>query len=57
MSGLFFILSKNNYGLDHLINGMKIDYDYHTIIKELFPSVFETEQVQKLLLDYKKATE
>lgn len=57
LSGVFFVLSKDSYGLDHLIKGMKIDYDYHTIIKELFPSVYETGQVQKLLADYKKATE
>jgi len=57
LSGLFFVLSKDNYGLTHLINGMKIDYEYHTIIKELFPSVYESGSVQKLLTDYKKATE
>lgn len=57
LSGIFFVLSKDNYGLDHLINGMKIDYDYHLIIKELFPTVYEKCQVQKLLADYKKATE
>ncbi len=57
LSGVFYVLSKNSYGLDHLIKGMKIDYDYHTIIKELFPNVYEMKQVQKLLLDYKKATE
>lgn len=57
LSGLFFVLSKKSYGMTHLINGMKIDYDYHTIIKELFPTVYDLENVQKLLGDYKKATE
>ena len=57
LSGLFYVLSKDNYGYTHLVNGMKIDYDYHTIIQELFPSVYESEEVQKLLNDYKKATE
>ena len=36
---------------------MKVDFDYHVIIKELFPTVFDNLKVQKLLLDYKKATE
>jgi tetratricopeptide (TPR) repeat protein len=57
LAGLFFVLSKKSYGMTHLINGMKIDYDYHTIVKELFPTVYDLENVQKLLGDYKKATE
>ena len=57
LAGLFLTLNKENYGITHLINGMKIDYDYHTVLKEVFPSVFDIEKVQKLLNDYKKATE
>lgn len=57
LSGLFYVLGKDNYGYTHLINGMKIDYDYHVVIQELFPTVYESEKVQKLLVDYKKATE
>ena len=36
---------------------MKIDYDYHIILNELYPIVFENIEVQKLLKNYKKATE
>lgn len=57
MAGLFFLSHKEQYGFDHLINGMKIDYEYHQILEELYPSVFSDEKVQKLLKDYKKATE
>ena len=57
LAGLFFVLSKDNYGIAHLINGMKIDYDYHTIIEELFPTIYDRAEIQKLLSDYKKATE
>ncbi|MFD2566170.1 tetratricopeptide repeat protein [Pseudotenacibaculum haliotis] len=57
LSGLFFVLNKEHYGITHLINGMKIDYDYHSIVQELFPTVYDLPQVQKLLADYKKATE
>ena len=57
LAGLFFILQKENYGFTHLINGMKIDYDYHIILDDIFPTVFEKKNVQKLLLYYKKATE
>lgn len=57
LAGLFFILNKEKYGFDHLISGLKIDYDYHVILKELFPIVYENEKVQKLLVNYKKAME
>jgi tetratricopeptide (TPR) repeat protein len=57
LAGLFFILSKEKYGFTHLICGMKIDYDYHTIFNELYPTFFENPKVQKLILNYKKAME
>jgi hypothetical protein len=43
--------------MSHLITAMKIDYDYHIILRELFPVVFDASEVQKLLSDYKKAME
>jgi tetratricopeptide (TPR) repeat protein len=57
LAGLFFTLNKENYGLAHLKNGVAIDFDYHIIIKELYPSVFEHPRVQKLLVDYRRAME
>ncbi len=57
LAGLFIILNKENHGMTHLINGMKIDYEYHFIMKELYPTIFGNLKVQKLLADYKKATE
>jgi tetratricopeptide (TPR) repeat protein len=57
LAGLFFILYKEEEAKKHLINGLKIDFEYHTILNELFPAVFENEKVQKLLSDFKKATE
>ena len=57
LSGLFYVLGKNHYGYTHLIKGMKIDYDYHIILEELFPKVLESREIQKLLTNFKKATE
>lgn len=57
LAGLFFILNKEKYGFNHLIAGMKIDYEYHSILNELFPTVYDNKEVQKLLKDYKKALE
>jgi tetratricopeptide (TPR) repeat protein len=55
--GLFFVLSKEKFAYTHLISAMKIDYEYHIILNELYPIVFENAAIQKLLVDYKKATE
>jgi tetratricopeptide (TPR) repeat protein len=57
LAGLFFILNKKKYAMSHLVTAMKIDYDYHIILRELFPVVFDASEVQKLLSDYKKAME
>jgi tetratricopeptide (TPR) repeat protein len=57
LSGLYFILSKKKYGFNHLILALKIDYDYHTILHELYPSVFEDTKVKALLTNYKKTFE
>lgn len=57
LAGLFFVLGKEKYGFNHLIAAMKIDYDYHSILNELFPTVYDKPEVQKLLKDFKKACE
>ena len=56
-SGLFWVLNKQKFGIEHLIKAMNIDYDYHIILKELYPSVYFNESIQKLISDFKKATE
>ena len=57
LAGLFYILNKEKYGFNHLVTALQIDYDYNIILKELYPIVYENEKVQKLLIDFKKATE
>ena len=57
LAGLFFVLNKERYGLNHLIKAMKIDYEYHIVLNQLFPTVYDNKKVQKLLIDFKKALE
>jgi tetratricopeptide (TPR) repeat protein len=57
LAGLFFVLSKEKYALNHLVAGLKIDFEYHSVLQELYPAVFENKKVQKLILNYKKALE
>jgi tetratricopeptide (TPR) repeat protein len=55
--GLFFLLDKEKYAFTHLINGMKIDYEHHLILNELYPTVYENKKIQKLLTIHKKSKE
>ena len=55
LCGLFMILDKEEYSLTHLKTALAIDYEYHSIIKELYPSVYENKRVQEILSSYKKA--
>lgn len=57
LAGLFFVLNKKNYGFNHLIVGLNLDYEYHLILKEIYPTVLDDKKVQKLIVDFKKATE
>jgi tetratricopeptide (TPR) repeat protein len=57
LAGLFFVLNKEKYGLNHLIKAMKIDYEYHIVLNQLFPTVYDNKKVQKLLIAFKKALE
>ena len=53
--GLFMILDQEDYSLTHLRNALVINYEYHSIIKELYPTVFENKRVQLIISSYKKA--
>jgi len=57
LAGLFFVLNKEKYAKNHLINGLKIDYSYHHILNELFPVVLNNKKIQKLIINFKKAIE
>lgn len=57
LCGLFMLTRKEDYSLLHLKNGLAIDAEYRFIVKELYPTVFENEQVQKVIQNYLKATE
>ena len=57
LCGLFMLTHKEKYSLMHLKNGLAIDVEYREIVKELYPTVFENEKVQKIISNYLKATE
>jgi tetratricopeptide (TPR) repeat protein len=57
VAGLWMMLGNEKQGMDHLIYAMKVDFNSHVIVEELFPLVFDNLKVQKLLSNFKKATE
>ncbi|TYP98094.1 tetratricopeptide repeat protein [Tenacibaculum adriaticum] len=55
LCGLFTILSKKEYGLTHLKNGLAIDFDYHNIVKDLYPTVFGAKEIKEVIKNFQKA--
>jgi len=54
LSGLYFLIQNQKKGYQYLKNALQIDYEYHQIINELYPTILNKVEVQKLLLKYKK---
>ncbi len=50
LGGLYFLTQQKKLGFKLLESAVEIDYDYHTTFKELYPTVFELENVKKLFL-------
>ncbi len=49
VSGLNYLLRKNNEAIFYFENALKLDYSYHTVIKNLYPTMYTNTQVQELL--------
>lgn len=49
LAGLLMLTQQEGQGLELLKNALKVDYDYHHIIKELYPSIFDLESVKILI--------
>ena len=56
MAGLFFLLNNHEKGIGFLNNGLRIDFEYHSIIKELFPEVFKLEMVKDIIYNFRKTS-
>lgn len=49
LSGMNFLLDNNEKGCQHFKNALKYDYEYHTIVKELYPTIFDKSEIQELV--------
>jgi len=56
LSGLYFKFNNSHKGKIHLINALTIDFEYHTVIKELFPEVYKMKEVNDIITQYKKTS-
>lgn len=52
LCGIFMILNKEDYSLTHLKNALAIDFQYKTIIEQLYPTVFKNSKIQKLISNH-----
>lgn len=56
-AGLHFITNNLNKGHYHLKNALKINWGLHSIIQELFPSVFNLKKVRKIIEQSESASQ
>ena len=49
LAGLYFMLQETDKGKFHLSNGLRLNLKNHTIIKDLFPIVWERKMVQNAI--------
>jgi len=53
LSGLYYKFKNWDKGKKHLQKALEIDFEYHTILKELFPEVFKLVEVQTVINNFK----
>jgi hypothetical protein len=52
---VYYILGEDEKAEKLLRKGLKIDFEYNEIIKELFPAVFELDTVRAIVSEYNTA--
>jgi tetratricopeptide (TPR) repeat protein len=53
LAGLYFLCNETINGKFHLINGLRLNYKNKTILKDYFPQVWATIEVQKQIAKFK----
>jgi len=49
LSGIHFLLQNEQHGLRFLKNALKFNFEYHNVVKELYPSIFDKKAVTELI--------
>jgi len=56
LAGLHFKNNESDKGYYHLKNGLKSNKEYHLIIEDLFPNIYNRDSVKNLIAEFKKAS-
>jgi tetratricopeptide (TPR) repeat protein len=56
LCALYFNFKNDTKGAIHLINGLFIDFEYQSVVKELFPEVYKMNHVRVIINDFKKTS-
>ena len=54
LAGLYYMIMENEKMAFHFCNGLRLNYENRTIIKDLFPSVWESQIIKNLIIQFKK---
>lgn len=54
LAGLYFMLNDVEKGTFHLSNGLRLNFNNHRMLEELFPTVWTIKKVQSLIKKHKK---
>lgn len=54
LAGLYFMQDDETKGKFHLSNGLRVSFENHIILENLFPAVWERKDIQKMISNQKK---
>lgn len=54
LAGLYFMLTQNTKAKFHLSNAIRLNFDNHIILEDLFPVVWTKKMVQNYIAKHKK---
>ena len=54
LAGLYYLLNEIEKGSFHLNNGLRLNFNNHSLLKELYPSVWSMKKVQSLISKHKQ---
>jgi tetratricopeptide (TPR) repeat protein len=54
LAGLYFMLNEEEKGTFHLSNGLRLNFNNHNLLEELFPTVWTIKKVQSSIKRHKK---
>lgn len=54
LAGLYYILGESDKGKFHLTNALRMNFENHIILEELYPAVWDKKSIQNIIAKYRK---